>query len=160
MALEIERKFLVKNTPVDLKEHSISREIVQGYISSPRDSKTIRLRKVDGLYFLTVKMRTDRPLEKEELEPRITKSQFTALWPAVGSRVIRKTRYLAPFHTFLLEVDFYHESLEGLITVEVEFISLKEANSFTPPEWFGKEVSKDSRFSNQHLATFGLPKMT
>ena len=36
--------------------------------------------------------------------------------------------------------------------VEVEFSSIDEANSFNPPEWFGKDVTHDGRFHNSYLS--------
>ena len=44
------------------------------------------------------------------------------------------------------------------LRVEVEFESLEEAESFTPPEWFGKDVSEDNRYKNSSLYIKGLPE--
>jgi adenylate cyclase len=44
-----------------------------------------------------------------------------------------------------------------LSTVEVEFSSESEAETFRPPAWFGKEVTADPRYRNWALALSGAP---
>ena len=39
---------------------------------------------------------------------------------------------------------------------EVEFPSEKEAEEFTPPAWFGDEVTNDRRYHNSNMI-FGNP---
>ena len=39
-----------------------------------------------------------------------------------------------------------------LIIAEVEFPTLEEAKSFTPPEWFAKDVTGDYHYSNSYLS--------
>ncbi|NLP34951.1 MAG: adenylate cyclase, partial [Clostridiales bacterium] len=39
-----------------------------------------------------------------------------------------------------------------LIFAEVEFPDEKAADEFIPPEWFGKDLSNDKRFSNYYLS--------
>ena len=41
---------------------------------------------------------------------------------------------------------------EGLVFVEVEFESLDQATAFTPPEWFGEDVTNDGRYHNSYLS--------
>jgi len=38
------------------------------------------------------------------------------------------------------------------VYAEVEFDSVEEANAFTPPAWFGKEVTEDGSFTNAALS--------
>ena len=40
--------------------------------------------------------------------------------------------------------------------VEVEFESIEQANTFTPPDWFGKEVTNDHRYHNSYLSELKL----
>ena len=71
---------------------------------------------------------------------------------------IVKTRYEIPIYGGLIaELDIYHGDLENLQTVEVEFDTLEQADSFIPPEWFADEISSDIRYSNAYLALYGLP---
>lgn len=54
MALEIERKFLVKHPPVGYEQFP-HKEIIQGYFNDPSTGKNIRVRKIDGVCKLTKK---------------------------------------------------------------------------------------------------------
>ena len=53
---------------------------------------------------------------------------------------------------YTIELDLFHDALDGLIYAEVEFASVEEANAFTPPSWFGKEVTEDGSFTNAALS--------
>lgn len=151
--MEIERKFLVKEIPENLDKFE-KREIIQGYISI---DPTIRLRKSNDEYFLTVKSKGH--LKREEMEFPLTREQFENLWPKVDSSTIYKTRYNIPLENNLIaELDIYHKNLEGLLTVEVEFDSEKDSEKFIPPHWFGKDVTHDSRYKNSNVAVYGVPK--
>ena len=88
--MEIERKFLVKELPDNLQSYE-NQEIIQGYISI---DPTIRLRKSNDEYFLTIKSKGH--LKREEMEFPLTKEQFENLWPKVDSATIYKTRYNIP----------------------------------------------------------------
>jgi adenylate cyclase len=44
-----------------------------------------------------------------------------------------------------------------LLLVEVEFSSIDASRQFTPPDWFGVEVTEDQRYKNKQLAVFGIP---
>jgi CHAD domain-containing protein len=71
---------------------------------------------------------------------------------------VRKVRHYVPLGEGLrAEIDVYEGALDGLRTAEVEFGSRGEADRFAPPPWFGAELTGDARYSNQTLATEGLP---
>lgn len=149
---EIEKKFLLTSLPNDLFHYPYEK-IIQGYIAT---DPVIRLRKSNDHYFLTIK--TSGHLQREEVDLPLTAEQFQSLWSKVDHMVILKTRYLIPLENDLTaEVDIYHEELDGLVTVEVEFDSVKEAESFHPPAWFGKDVTHDNRYKNNNLALYGKP---
>ena len=151
MNREIERKFLVKSLP-NLDKRTKDK-ILQGYISK---SPEVRVRQKGSLYFLTIK--SQGALNRKEFETLITLSHFKTLWYDFIEEYISKTRYYIRLNQqSIAELDIYHDELEGLITVEVEFESEEEANNFTPPDWFGKEVTYDSRYKNKNLAVNGLP---
>ena len=150
---EIERKFLVKKVPKNLKSYP-HKEIVQGYLRIR--GRFVRLRKMGTRYFLTKK--TGSGLVRDEDERRITKDKFGDLWEKTRGRRVGKTRYLISLEDDLIaELDKYRGSLEGLFTVEVEFETVKEAKVFKPPKWFGKEVTTNARYTNKNLAIEGLP---
>lgn len=147
--MEIERKYLVNKVP---DSFTLKKEIEQGYINS---SPTIRIRRSDDEFFLTVK--GSGLLAREEFEIRITGEEYASLLSKVETRIIKKDRYLIPIGGSLTaELDIYHDFLEGLKTVEVEFESVEDSEAFAPPEWFGREVTYDKGYSNGSLARHGL----
>jgi len=152
--VEIERKFLVEQLPDGLDGY-LSREIEQGYLAIT-DEVEVRLRRYGDQSFLTVKSSGDESRIEEEIE--IDEDRFAVLWPLTGDRRIQKRRYAIPIDGGLtIELDVYHARLSGLLTAEVEFGSAADADGFTPPPWFGREVTDDSRYKNKRLATDGLP---
>ncbi len=159
MKYEIERKYLVdvKKLPSFLNLDSfLHTEIRQGYISI---NPVIRVRQDGNVYVLTVK--GQGLITREEFELPLTKEQFDRLWQKcdTDSTPINKTRWRIPIDNsgLVAELDIYHEQLDGLATVEVEFECIKSCRQFAPLEWFGKEVTEDSRFSNASLSLYGLP---
>jgi CYTH domain-containing protein len=148
--MEIERKWLV-DAPSDASLNAPSQRIDQGYLAIEPDGNETRVRRKEDHYFLTVK--SAGGLAREEYEIELSFEQFSALWPASEGRRVEKTRYAADG----IELDFYTGALEGLIVAEVEFTSEQEAAAFTPPAWFGREVTEDRRYKNHSLAVHGLP---
>lgn len=41
---------------------------------------------------------------------------------------------------------------------EVEFSTLKEAEEFNAPDWFGEDVTSDKRYGNGDIAEHGFPE--
>ena len=151
--MEIERKFLTKNIPFDITVFP-KNEISQCYIAL---DPTIRLRKSNKKYFLTVKGKGS--IAHEEFEMEISEKQYLNLLKKSDTENLIKTRYFIPIDGGLTaETDIYHGFLEGLITTEVEFESLDKAESFNPPEWFGKDISFDLRYKNSSLIINGMPE--
>lgn len=151
--MEIERKFLVKECPKNIDEYEcISME--QTYISV---NPTIRLRRENEKYILTVK--GSGLISREEFELEITKEQYDNLLLKRETPFVKKKRYKIPLENNLIaELDIYFEDLEGLMTVEVEFLTENMALNFIPPKWFGKDVTMDNRYKNTNLSTCGIPK--
>lgn len=148
--MEIERKFLVNALP-DLSNIPY-KQIAQAYISI---SPVIRVRQMGDTYYLTVKSKGH--LMREEFELEITKTEYMNLYAKVEGIAIEKTRYFISLEDGLIaELDFYKGALDGLITVEVEFDTEAAAKHFTPPNWFGKDVTEDVRFKNNYLSAHGL----
>lgn len=149
---EIERKFLVAEMP---RAESAAATIEQGYLALD-DRGEVRLRRIDGELLLTAK--SGHGKVREEVEVSIHPRAFEALWPLTAGRRVRKVRHYVPLGEGLrAEIDVYEGPLEGLRTAEVEFRSPEEADAFTPPPWLGEELTGNVRYSNQRLATDGLP---
>ena len=148
-AHEIERKFLVRELPPNLKRCE-SRPIEQGYFAAQRDGSQVRLRKAGTQHTLTFKR--GRGVKRQEWEIALIPEQFNELWPTTEGRRLRKTRYDVPYGEYLIEVDIYAGRNKGLVVAEVEFDDEKQCEQFQPPAWLGREVSGKSRYSNVRLA--------
>lgn len=151
---EIERRFLVKDLPKDLDKYR-HLDVIQGYLKTD-DGTSVRLRKIDNKYFYTIKIGTGKVRDETEIE--ISKYLFDSLWHLTKDRRLSKIRYEIPHEDLTIQLDVYKKRLEGLVTVEVEFKTLEQCNSFNPPKWFGEEVTENKKFTNKSLATHGTPK--
>ena len=146
---EIERKFLVKWLPDDLKR-SRSFLIEQGYLATEWAGRQVRLRKRGHTTSLTFKVRRDS--HREEREIKLSPKQFAALWPGTAGRRLRKMRYEIPWEGLLIELDIYRGRHAGLVVAEVEFPDRASCRRFKAPWWFGREVTGEKRYSNVRLA--------
>ncbi len=158
--MEIERKFLVdKDSLPDISALRTS-TIIQGYISKDPE---IRIRqKVEensSSYFLTIKSTGD--LEREEFEIEITRDLFERLFTNIISELIHKDRYYMEIMNedkyksntkLTIEIDIFKGKYSDLITAEVEFDNRKDADTFIPLNWFGKEITYEKTYKNKYLA--------
>lgn len=154
--MEIERKFAIKFFPGELAHYQY-KKIEQGYLCN---NPIIRIRKSNDDYILTYKSkdgvndhRSETAIVNQEVELLLTKEAYENLKNKIDGNLIYKTRYLIPIQDGLTaELDVFEGPLSGLVFVEVEFPDLNQANEFIPPNWFGKELSSDKRFSNHQLS--------
>lgn len=154
--MEIERKYAVNKIPGDLTQYKC-KKIEQGYLCH---NPTIRIRKSNDEYILTYKSKfgiskrkAGEAIVNNEVELPLTKEAYEELLPKTDNNLIKKTRYLIPLHDGLTaELDVFEGLLSGLVFTEVEFPDEKAADNFIAPEWFGKELSSDKRFSNYNLS--------
>lgn len=166
---EIERTWLViqDKVPTSIFEDG-GDAIDQGYITPINNDNplttTYRLRKRKDAYFFTWKQ--GGPILRIEYEVHLTQEQFQVMWNMVGDQKLEKVRYVRKVYDernpelsegYLIELDQFGGELEGLMLVEVEFDSEEAARRFVAPDWFGMDVTDDSRFSNYSLAVNGLP---
>jgi adenylate cyclase len=148
---EIERKFLIKRLPADLKRWRRF-SIRQGYLAAEPDDRHVRLRKKGNRASLTFKLVQGKGV-REEREIILTPKQFAALWPATAGRRLQKVRYEIPWKNLLIEIDIYRGKNKGLMVAEVEFPNRAACRKFKPPDWFGREATGVKRYSNIKLAT-------
>ena len=158
--MEIERKFLISALPESISdaEHAM---IVQTYLTKYGEPFERRIRKVvrGGVeaHFLTQK--SGKGLSRQENEVRISRAEFIELArEAVTESIVKKRHFISLDGGLTAELDIYEGRLSGLMTVEVEFVSLDEATAFTPPDWFGIEITDDARYKNRSLAENGIPQ--
>lgn len=158
--MEIERKFLVKNLPDNIAACR-KLKIEQGYLCR---NPILRIRKSNDDYYLTYKARNrcgERTgvIVREEVELPLSGEAYSTLKGKIEGNMVYKTRYIIPIHDGLkAELDIFEGLLSGLMLVEVEFASENEACAFVPPDWFGKDVSDDKRYSNYYMSTLSSIK--
>ena len=141
--MEIERKYLIPEIPNNL-HITKTRELEQGYLCT---SPVVRIRKDNDQYELTYK--SSGLMIRQEYNLPLTKEAYEHLRKKADGRLIVKTRY---DDRHKIELDIFHGDLAPLILAEVEFADEDEANQFTPPEWFGEDVTFSSRYHNSNLS--------
>jgi len=151
--IEIERRFLVDRVPETLPAPAI---VEQAYLTTGPEPVSVRVRRIDERRILTIK--SGRGLERIEIERDLEPAEFDALWAIATELRIAKRRHridLGGGH--VAELDLFDGDLVGRRLVEVEFASTADADAFTPPDWFGTEVTTDPRYTNAALARQGWP---
>lgn len=148
MALEIERKFLVKDS--SFRKIAInSSTIRQAYISD-KVNGTVRIRVRDDKAYLTIKGENHGSIRSEwEYEIPVSDAEEMAA-ELTGGWSIDKVRYIVMADGLRWEIDEFHGRNEGLVLAEVELPS-PDAPYSTPP-FIGKEVTGDARYYNSVLA--------
>lgn len=144
--MEIERKYLIKTLPENLDTYPL-RSLEQGYLST---NPVVRIRKDNEKYELTYKSKG--MMVREEYNLPLTQSSYEHLRAKIDGRLIKKKRYMIPYGDFTIELDIFERDLAPLILAEVEFTSEEEANTFTPPDWFGEDVTFSRQYHNSVLS--------
>lgn len=145
--MEIERKYLIDTLPEHLEQYECQK-IEQGYLCT---NPVVRIRRSNEDYILTYK--GNGLMVREEYNLPLTKESYEHLRTKTDGILITKTRYLIPLTDKLtIELDVFSGELEGLLLAEVEFETEEEAENFTPPEWFGEDVTFSSKYHNSMLS--------
>ena len=151
--MEIERKFLIskENLPKNLDSYPHHR-LEQGYLST---APVVRIRKEDNNYYLTYKSKG--LMTREEYNLPLTKESYEHMRPKADGILISKTRYLIPEKNGLtIELDVFDTPYEGLFLADVEFSSEEQALKYTPPAWFGEDVTNSGKYHNSRLSQGNL----
>lgn len=147
MALEIERKFLVRSDAWRLEARGTPCR--QGYLLAAPDC-TIRVRILGDDAYLTIKGGT-RGITRAEFEYAIPVADAEIIMNQLSTLpLIQKRRYQVWHGGHKWEIDEFSGANEGLVLAEIELQS--EAEAFELPDWVGLEVSLDRRYRNATLA--------
>lgn len=156
MAIETERKYLIRLPLPAVIEKAEKSEIEQIYINVRGDYDGSRIRKrVYGdktVYYLTSKKRIS-DMSAVEDENIITKSEYEEMKSLIeaGSRPLKKTRYVLPYRGFDFEIDIY-PFWDDRAVMEVELPG-EDAQFELPPEISViKEITSDARYKNHALS--------
>ncbi|ACK69016.1 adenylate cyclase [Gloeothece citriformis PCC 7424] len=147
MAIEIERKFLVKGDGW----RSLGSGIVyrQGYIGTQNPETTVRVRVIGEQGYLTLKGKTQGAVRAEFEYPIPVEDALEMLDTLCDRPLIEKTRYKIKQGELTWEVDEFIGDNQGLIIAEVE---LQQENQVIElPDWIAQEVTGDLRYYNVNL---------
>lgn len=159
--MEIERKFILKTLPDNLESYP-SHWIEQAYLCT---DPVVRVRRQDDEYYLTYK--GAGLMAREESNLPLNKEAYYHLLLKADGNVISKRRYMIPLehpavkegfpkppddYSLTIEIDVFAAPFDPLILAEVEFFGKQEAEAFSPPDWFGEEVTYCREYHNSYLA--------
>lgn len=146
MAIEIERKFLVKGDA--WKAAAVGVLYRQGYLSTDK-ARTVRVRIAGERAFLTVKGLATG-LARAEFEYEIPLADAAEMLDQLCmTPLIEKRRYTVAYQGLSWEIDEFLGANLGLVVAEVELDSADQAIDL--PDWVGQEVSDDVRYFNSSL---------
>jgi len=147
MAVEIERKFLVKDASWRAAVRE-SRPMRQGYLGGTRCS--VRVRVAGEQAFLNIKS-LELGARRLEYEVRVPVDDGQELLTHLADGpLVEKVRHHVPVGDHLWEVDEFSGDNAGLVVAEIELADEEEA--FERPPWIGDEVTDDRRYYNVYLA--------
>jgi|TARA_B110000459_G_C16620577_1_gene501387 adenylate cyclase len=146
MALEIERKFLLKN---DTWKPLIKEEILikQGYLNSEKE-RTVRIRTYGDKGVITIKGKNNN-LTRKEFEYPIPLADVIEMLELTEMPIIEKTRFIVINDGNTWEIDVFKGVNKGLVVAEIELEN--ETEKFEIPDWIGEEVSADPKYYNASL---------
>ena len=145
--MEIERKFTINKLPSNLEQYPCL-TLEQAYLNT---NPVVRVRRENDDFYLTYKGKGF--LAREEYNLPLNEEAYYHLREKADGLIISKKRYRIPYNEKLtIELDVFEAPLAPLVLAEVEFESIEEANIFTPPAWFEKDVTEDRSFSNSELS--------
>ncbi len=147
MAVEIERKFLLKNEDW---RHEVDRSVPmrQGYLGGDKSSVRVRTSGQDA--WLNIKS-LDMGRARLEFEYKIPIEEADELLDQLASGpCVDKIRHYVARDGLLWEIDEFQGANGGLIVAEVELTRVDQV--IPQPDWLGTEVTDQERYYNVRLA--------
>lgn len=145
MAVEIERKYLVKNH--SWKKLATGVLYRQGYIPTV-GRQTVRVRVVGTQGYLTIKGQNQGGVRSEFEYPIPLTDAEEMLDTLCSQPLIEKLRYKIPQGDLVWEVDEFLGDNAGLVVAEVELKDPQQSISL--PDWIDRQVT-DSKYFNSSL---------
>lgn len=146
MALEIERKFLVKDESwqkaVTSKVH-----LRDGLIERAGNAK-VRVRVAEGKATLALKTHRIEGV-RSEYEYPIPLADAENILATMCDHVLEKIRYCVDHQGFRWIVDVYEGLLFGIVIAEIELSNIQQ--TFPLPEWVGQEVTNNPSYQKINL---------
>jgi adenylate cyclase len=148
--IERERKFLVRDDGWRSVERGV--ELRQAYLSTDPE-RTVRVRVGADRAWLTIKGRS-RGAARAELEYEVPLDDAAQLFSLATGSVVEKRRHEVEHQGAVWVVDEFSGANAGLVLAEIEIADERrlERAVRARPDWVGREVTDDHRFSNSALA--------
>jgi len=149
MGIEVERKFLVLS---DGYKNDCFEKIVikQGFLNSNK-KRVVRIRVTGDKGYITVKGKSNKTgTSRFEWEKEIPMKDAEELLLLCKKTIIEKCRFFVRVNTHVIEVDEFDGANKGLVVAEIELTD--ENESFSKPNWLGKEVTGQLKYYNVNLS--------
>jgi CYTH domain-containing protein len=146
MAVEIERRFLLAGD--GWRGRAAGEAYRQGYLSVDPE-RTVRVRVVGAHAWLTIKG-ISHGAARSEFEYEIDLQDANAMLDEMCPQLVEKMRYRVEHAGFVWEIDEFSGENAGLILAEIELPALDTV--FERPDWIGREITGDHRYSNAILS--------
>lgn len=153
---ERERVFLVKKFPIDINKYTPIQIGVGDFFES-NSTDALKIKQKGDKYYL-IKKETNTAHERVEHIIDIKEGEFNALVKC-AVQFHRKNRYIYPYGKYLCEIDYYLDQLDGYARAEVEFNNNEDMFGFTPPEWFGGEITEINHEIHENLGKVSFDEM-
>jgi adenylate cyclase len=149
MAIEIEKKFLVRND--DWRTQASHRiPMRHGYLTGSGGRASVRVRMEGTAGKLNIKAAVVGAA-RAEYEYDIPAADAGEILATLCASLILKTRYYVPAGAGLTwEIDVFEGDNAGLVVAEIELPQVD--HPFERPAWLGAEVTALRRYYNQALA--------
>ena len=141
--LELEKTYLAKNLPQNLKDYTF-KEIIDIYIPKNADHPVLRLRKNGDAYEMTKKQPIVDSDASRQIEQTIilSKEEFGALEKIEGKKT-HKFRYYYDYKGNIAEIDIFMDDLAGLAIIDFEFKTDQEKDFFLMPDFCLADVTQE-----------------
>ena len=117
---------------------AINKDIYERYYLYISKNIVIRVQKVNDAYELERKANEGELIHNGETI-QITKEEFDELKKLAKQHILRYSYQIQESPRIVLRI--YQGDYEGLKRIEVNFNNIEESQSFTPLDWFGKEIT-------------------
>lgn len=147
MALEIERRFLIKGLRFDRPPTRSVMMIGQGYVGIKFSGKSFRVRVIDGRDAFA-EFKVGKGLVREEKSFKISLELARELLDFWCCHKLSKHRHLKDGW----EIDFFSGSLSGIVVAEREFECREEAERLVLPDWLVEPLEITNILTSHRLA--------
>ena len=153
--MSIIRRFVIARPLARLVHKECGSEgLTEGHFA-PTSERQSHVRIESGRSYLILTS-TDASAEAAEDITDLPSAHGEALLQVAAGRVaVQRSRLRLGSHEALVD-RFTNPGPFDLVSVE--FANVPEADAFTPPPWFGSEVTQDDRYTRRAIALSGLPQ--